>query len=604
MRFFLFFLLMLTATPALAQTDAERAEQALQNIGELLENRAALRAELKELEGKAEAEAALPTGEARRLRIGELNARSAEIEQLLPSSGVADALNTEKADLEAELKILNSATKSEAEARSARMAEINDELTKLNRQIGAVATGVSDEEYGIATDSKFDLNAEAQALVEPFIAMLRDATENARQIERLRRDLSEAKRRKALADRALSTLKPMRDIADEVRDVGGDRDGAQDLIETLDQRRALWEARANAESDLAGALRQQLDDRLSDRGASQTAAGEAASSFVKDRGISLLMGIAAFAFVFGVMRLLHRTARWLRMRRRIKRNFYTRLSNLIFTAFTPILAVTAMLTIFNMRNDWLLLGIFAIMLVALLWIGIRMIPEMIDQVTLLLNLGAVQEDERVIFDDTPYLVKRLDFYTDLENPALEGAEFTLPIKDLIGLHSRPSGPDEPWFPSRRGDWVRLADETFGQIISQSPDMVEIEIPGGSRVTYTHDDYLAEKPDNLSEGFRSEIVFGLSYRHQDIATGEAMEMLKDHIRDGLLKLVPEQHLLDVGCEMLEAGDNAIIYEVEADLTGAVAPLMEDVERELTRLCVDACTKFGWEIPFPQMVVHKA
>lgn len=71
----------------------------------------------------------------------------------------------------------------------------------------------------------------------------------------------------------------------------------------------------------------------------------------------------------------------------------------------------------------------------------------------------------------------------------------------------------------------------------------------------------------------------------------------------MKLVPEQHLLDVGCEMLEAGDNAIIYEVEADLTGAVALLMEDVERELTRLCVDECSKFGWEIPFPQLVVHK-
>jgi len=592
MRFLLTFLLILATTPALAQIDGERAAQAVQNISELLENRAVLREELSALETAAENAEALPTGEARKARLKEINDRIAEIGQQLQTGRGSDALKAEKQALTAELEDLRGATKSKAEERAARIAEINDDLSELNRQIGAVATGVSDEEYGIEADAKFDLNAEAQALVEPFIAMLRDATENARQIERLRRDLNEAKRRKALADRALATLKPMRDIAE-----------APDLIETLDQRRALWEGRANAESDLAGALKQQLDDRLSDRGATQTAAGEAASSFVKDRGISLLLGIGAFAVVFGLMRLLHQAARWLRVKRRIKRNFYTRLSNLIFTALTPILAVTAMLTIFNMRNDWLLLGIFAIMLVALLWIGIKMIPEMIDQVTLLLNLGAVQEDERVIFDDTPYLVKRLDFYTDLENPALEGAQFTLPIKDLIGLHSRPSGPDEPWFPSLRGDWVRLADETFGQVISQSPDMVEIEIPGGSRMTYSHDDYLAEKPDNLSDGFRSEIVFGLSYKHQDVATGKAMEMLKDHIRAGLLKLVPEQHLLDVGCEMLEAGDNAIIYEVEADLTGAVAPLMEDVERELTRLCVDACNSFGWEIPFPQMVVHK-
>lgn len=592
MRFILSFLLILAITPALAQTDAERAAQAVQNIGELLENRAVLREELASLEAASEAAEALPTGEARTARVKELTDQIADFDQQLQAGGDAEALGAQKAKLTDALAALRGATKSRAEERAARIAEINDDLSKLNRQIGAVATGVSDEEYGIETDSKFDLNAEAQALVEPFIAMLRDATENARQIERLRRDLNEAKRRRSLANRALATLKPMREIATD-----------PDLIETLDQRKALWEGRANAESDLSGALKQQLDDRLSDRGATQTAAGEAASSFVKDRGISLLLGIAAFAIVFGVMRLVHRFTRWLRVRRKIKRNFYTRLTNLIFTAFTPIFAVTAMLTVFNMRNDWLLLGIFAIMLVALLWIGIRMIPEMIDQVTLLLNLGAVQEDERVIFDDTPYLVKRLDFYTDLENPALEGAQFTLPIKDLIGLHSRPSGPDEPWFPSLRGDWVRLADETFGQVISQSPDMVELEIPGGSRVTYTHDDYLAEKPDNLSGGFRSEIKFGLSYKHQDVATGKAMEMLKDHIRVGLLELVPEQHLLDVGCEMLEAGDNAIIYEVEADLTGAVAPLMEDVERELTRLCVDACNKFGWEIPFPQMVVHK-
>jgi len=422
--------------------------------------------------------------------------------------------------------------------------------------------------------------------------MLRDATENARQIERLRRDLSEAKRRQALAERALKTLEPVRTLAE-----------TETIAAALDQRRATWEARANAEADLAAALQQQLNDRLSDRGASQAAAGQAASTFIRDRGISLLLGLGAFGAVFGAMRLGRNAVTWLRARRRMKRTFTSRLANLIYTALTPILAITAMLTIFNMRNDWLLLGIFAIMLIALIWIGIKMIPEMIDQVVLLLNLGAVQEDERVIFDDTPYLVKRLDFYTDLVNPALEGAEFTLPIKDLIGLHSRPSGIDEPWFPTHKGDWVRLADETFGQIITQSPDMVEIEIPGGSHVTYSNADFLAEKPDNLSDGYRAEITFGVSYRHQAQVTGEVIEKLREHIRAGLLQMLPADLLRDVEVEMLEAADSAIVYEVEADLIGAAAPRMEDVERELTRLCVGACNKFGWEIPFPQMVVHK-
>ncbi len=331
--------------------------------------------------------------------------------------------------------------------------------------------------------------------------------------------------------------------------------------------------------------------------------GQAASPFIRDRGISLLLELGAFGAVFGAMRLGRNAVTWLRARRRMKRTFTSRLVNLIYTALTPILSITAMLTIFNMRNDWLLLGIFAIMLIALMWIGIKMIPEMIDQVVLLLNLGAVQEDERVIFDDTPYLVKRLDFYTDLMNPALEGVEFTLSIRDLIGLHSRPSGIDEPWFPTHKGDWVRLADEIFGQIIMQSPDMVEIEIPGGSHVTYSNADFLAEKPDNLSDGYRAEITFGVSYRHQAQVTGEVIEKLREHIRAGLLQMLPADLLRDVEVEMLEAADSAIVYEVEADLIGAAAPRMEDVERELTRLCVDACNKFGWEIPFLQMVVHK-
>ena len=192
MRFILSLLLILAVTPALAQSDAERAELALQNIGELLENRAVLRQELAELEAISEAAEGLPTGEARTARLKEIAVRTEAIDQLAQSGGDVDALNAEKAALAAEADALRSATKSRAEERAARISEINDELAKLSRQIGAVATGVSDEEYGIATDAKFDLNAEAQALVEPFIAMLRDATENARQIERLRRDLSEA----------------------------------------------------------------------------------------------------------------------------------------------------------------------------------------------------------------------------------------------------------------------------------------------------------------------------------------------------------------------------------------------------------------------------
>ena len=501
-----------------------------------------------------------------------------------------------RAALAEELTALNALPPAEGEdAQAARKAEsdaLKAELAALEAQIGAVATGVSEEEFRGQNAKNFDLNSELQALVEPFVAMMRDATENARQIERLRRAQSEARRREALANRALTALKPVKEATSDA-----------DVLASLEAMTATWERRADAAADLANALDQQLEDRLSDRGATRAAANEAASGFFRDRGLSLLLGFSAFAAVFLGLRFAHRSAGWLRVKRGVRRSFQTRLANLVFTVFTFIAATCAMLVVFNLRNDWLLLGVFGLMLLALAWIGVKMLPGAIEQVTLLLNLGAVQEGERVVIDGVSYRVQKLDFYTDFVNPALD-ADFTLPVRALIGMRSRPSSPDEPWFPTKRGDWVRLADEQFGQVVSQSPDMVEIQIPGGSHVTYATGDFLAEKPENLSEGFRAEIVFGISYRHQAELTGEIIAKLKEHIRAGVLAKVPEGMLRDVGVEMLEAADSAVNFEVEADLVGEAAPLLEDVERELTRLCVDACNRFGWEIPFPQLVLHKA
>lgn len=499
------------------------------------------------------------------------------------------ALNAELQALSEGLAVL---TPQAADDRKAEIEALRAEISALSLQIGAIATGVSDDEFRGQNSTGFDLNTELQALVEPFVVMMRDATENARQIERLRRAQSEARRRNALAQRALRTLEPVRSVATD-----------ETVIAALDEMTATWERRADAASDLANALDQQLADRLSDRGQSRQAVNEAASNFFKDRGLSLLFGMLAFAGVFFGMRLMHRAAVWLRKKRGIRRSFQTRLANLIFTVLTFTSAIGAMLIVFNLRNDWLLLGVFVVMLLALAWVGIKMLPGAIEQVTLLLNLGAVQEDERVIIDGISYDVRKLDFYTDFVNPVL-GADFTLPVRALIGMRSRPSAPDEPWFPTKRGDWVRLADEQYGQVISQSPDMVEIQIPGGSQVMYATADFLAEKPENLSDGFRAEIVFGLSYRHQDALPGEIMETLREHVRAGVSRLVPEGYLRDVGVEMLEAADSAVNFEVEADLIGEAAPMLEDVERELTRLCVDACNVHGWEIPFPQMVVHRA
>ena len=263
-----------------------------------------------------------------------------------------------------------------------------------------------------------------------------------------------------------------------------------------------------------------------------------------------------------------------------------------------------MIIVFNLRNDWLLLGFAGLLTFALLWAAIRMLPSLMEQVTVLLNLGAVQEDERVLFNGVPFLVQKLSFYTDLVNPALDGGEFTLPVRELVGLHSRPAAQNESWFPSEKGDWVRLSDGHAGQVVAQTPELVVLQLLGGARVTYQTSDYLDQTPVNLSHGFRVEVEFGISYRHQSQATSEIPQKMRDGVEKMMQEFLRDDSMRAVEVELLRAGASSIDYEVEVDVSGAAAPRFEEIERELARILVVLATENDWEIPFQQIVLHRA
>jgi len=117
----------------------ERAQQSVSTLQALIESRVALKAEVAELSAAAE------------------TANDADKEQVL-------------ADLE---------------ARRIQLAEIED-------QISVLATGIAESDFDKREPTAFDLQSELEALVQPFIVMMRNATEEARQIEATRRGLAEA----------------------------------------------------------------------------------------------------------------------------------------------------------------------------------------------------------------------------------------------------------------------------------------------------------------------------------------------------------------------------------------------------------------------------
>ncbi|MEQ8659436.1 MAG: hypothetical protein RLW62_01325, partial [Gammaproteobacteria bacterium] len=347
----------------------------------------------------------------------------------------------------------------------------------------------------------------------------------------------------------------------------------------------------------------QLDARQASRTSTVDAANQFARSFLRERGRNLLYGGSVlFATLLG-LRFISRRLGAFRARRGARKNLATRVVTLVYTVGSYIVALLAMLFTFNILNDWLLVGVTVVFILALAWIGVRMLPGLIEQTTLYLNLGAVQEGERIFFDGIPWLVRKLGFYCDLANPALEGGEFSMPIRELIGLHSRPVTPNEPWFPTRKGDFVRL-EAGLAEVMVQTPGVVEVRIEGGIRQTFTASAFYDMAPQNLSRGARAEVVFGISYKHQAIATTEVRDKLRAFVRAGLRQVLREDQIVHVDVELMRAGESSIDYGVEVDLSPDAAVHYDTAEWLLTRLCVDACNHYGWEIPYPQLVVHRA
>lgn len=207
-----------------------------------------------------------------------------------------------------------------------------------------------------------------------------------------------------------------------------------------------------------------------------------------------------------------------------------------------------------------------------------------------------------MYKGVPWLVKTINVFSELENPSL-GVKLRLPIEDLLGKTSRGFHPKEPWFPCRRNDWVILADGTRGVVTSLSHEMVEMVQRGGARKTYLTSDFLAQSPLNISMNFRLKITFGISYGCQETSTTDILGTLKAFIAEQIEAEGYADVLLNLRVEFQEAAASSLDMVVIADFKGEMAPLYQRLVRAINRWCVDACTKNNWEIPFPQLTVHK-
>ncbi|MEO0411254.1 MAG: hypothetical protein AAF221_05355 [Pseudomonadota bacterium] len=477
---------------------------------------------------------------------------------------------------------------------NAQLADRRAELQTLNSRLEELATGIPPEEINVPARPAFNLDEEIDQLLEPFVSMMKVATEEARQIERLRQLKRVTEEREELAQRAIAGIQSLLAQTE-----------AQAARKRLRILLTNWEERLTAARDLKIATQRQLETRLK-TGGRGSASGKAIGNFVSTRGRNLFIGVLVFIGVILVTRIIAYLGHRFLVRLHgpdHPRSFSRRLLRLVFNVGSVIIACVSMLLVFDYFNDWLMFGLFIIAFVAGIWYALKALPSILQQASLLLNLGAVQEGEVIIFKDVPYLVKKLDYYTTLVNPKLRGGSFTVPVTELQGYHSRPLARDEMWFPCDEGDVVILSDERWGRITFVSPERVVMKDDGGSDNVFTMDEFLSLSPRNMSQGYRTECQFGVDYKHQAIATSDIPKQMAKDVRVYIERRFGRDNVRNVAVEFIEAGDSSLIYEVEADMKAAAAWRWEEVRFELAKAAVDSCTKNGWNIPFPHLSIHK-
>ncbi len=472
---------------------------------------------------------------------------------------------------------------------------LQSEKTNLERQFEEVAGGVDTTLFTADEPVAFDLQSEALAILKPLFSELQRVTSGPRELDRLEEELDLQSTLKAQARSALQSLDSL---------VAASPDGH--LTGKLEAVRDRWQRRYDDAGNQSLVLSNQLNVRLAERESITDNLRLAFTDFVRSRGIHFLFGVLAFVGVYFFVRLIHRAIAARMVMQTGERSIYTRFIDVALHVLAFLLALLALVFVFILTNDFVLLLLTAIFVAGLAWGGVKLIPALLDELRLVLNLGPVREGERVIYGGIPWRVDNLGFQTHLSNPSLTGGRVTMPVRGLVDMQSRPFAHSERWFPCSPGDWIRLeAPMLMGKVLCQTPEFIEVRLLGGSRQTISTSTFLGGCPANLSEGFRLNRPFSIGHDHREEAAGSIPHIMEQALRDGLQQVLASRgRVIHVAARIEEVGRSTLDYNIEADFSGEAAELYEELGRQIAMILVRLANHEQWTIPNQQITLHQA
>ena len=473
------------------------------------------------------------------------------------------------------------------------LLELEANLKATSKNFENISAGVDLANLRGKEEVKFDFQQEIFALLRPAIDEMKDMTARIRQKSDLKEKIAFYTDRLATLKTALANIEKLQAQTD-----------SKALKEALSTMEKGWQKDYAFMQSEQQSAQLQLDELLASEASITEASQSYLKSFFQKRGLYLTEALLMVVAVILLSRFSYNAMqRYIPGFKKKHRSFRIRLIELIQRVLTILLVILGPMIVFYLVEDWVLFSLGILLLLGIAWTLRQTLPIYWHQVQLFLNVGAVREGERILLDGIPWMVEQINVYSTLINPTADLSQ-RVPIAQLVGLKSRPVRPDEPWFPCRKNDWVVLNDGVRGKVAGISQEMVQLVERGSAQVTYQISDFLAATPRNLTANFRLKETIGISYALQKESTTTIPAKLQAYIQQRVDEEGYGDHLLNLRVEFGLANTSSLDLTVIADFSGELGDLYNRLRRAIQRWCVDACTEYGWEIPFPQMTLSGA
>ncbi|MDH5514598.1 MAG: hypothetical protein OEY45_05500, partial [Gammaproteobacteria bacterium] len=370
-----------------------------------------------------------------------------------------------------------------------KLERLNTEITGLQESFEYVLLGGANE--SLVTDQPeqpINWKAELEQISKPLLSSLKELTARPRQIDSLHREIDSRETQLKTIEKALGSLAQFSNMG-----------LSPALAESVRQLTTEWEQRRDDTQRLLDISNNTLSRLKTESTTWKSSTWEALTEFVRGRGLTFLIALViSLAIWFASKGILSLYWRWLY---RAKHNTGIARAPLFYYSYrlaTAIIIVLAILMVLYVRGDVLFLTL-ALIAIAGAALSLRQtLPRYTAELRLLLGVGPVREEERIVYNGVPYLVESLSIYSVLRNPLLEGV-VRLPLHTMNSLVSRPAH-QEPWFPCKASDYILFANGNLGRVLRQTIEFVEVAVQDATIQIRTQD-FLSQDVRNLTrDGF--------------------------------------------------------------------------------------------------------